>query len=185
MSSPCWSPGRRMHFVVRPAQLPAGAQGPGQPDLPRDRPGDRHARVRLLLAAGRPRARRSSSAYYHDHLKNAALRPLTARMEERLRVAFDRFTGDDWREEGLFDFSARVIFAAGMETLFGEGIADDAALRDFQRTGSMVPAAGRGRPGGRVPRAAPRPRAPARPRRPACAPTPAPSSARATCCWRR
>lgn len=89
--------------------------------------------------------------YYHDHLKNAALAPLTARMEERLGVAFDRFTGDDWREEGLFDFSARVIFAAGMETLYGEGIADDAALRDFQRTDRWFPLLAAGVPAGAFP----------------------------------
>jgi len=69
---------------------------------------------------------------YNLHLKHAALDTLTARMDARLRAAMDRFAGDAWQGDELFAFTARCMFTAGVETLFGGDI-DDRYLADFRR----------------------------------------------------
>jgi cytochrome P450 len=130
--------GRRMHFVVDPFSFPLVLKA--QDNLSFHEIGDEIGTRAFGYTSLPPGADADAlQGAYAEHLKNAALGPLTARMEERLRVAFDRFTGDGWRDEGLFDFCSRVIFAAGMETLFGEGVADDDALADFQRLDKWFP----------------------------------------------
>lgn len=69
---------------------------------------------------------------YSLHLKAAALDVLTARMDARLRAVMHRFAGDAWRDDDLFAFTARCMFIAGVETLFGEGV-DERYLADFRR----------------------------------------------------
>ncbi|MDC0722030.1 cytochrome P450 [Nannocystis bainbridge] len=142
--------GQRMHFVLDPLSFPLVLKA--QDNLTFHEIGQEIGTRAFGYTSPPPgRDYDELESYYGEHLKNAALGPLTARMEERLRIAFDRFTGDDWREEGLFDFSARVIFAAGMETLYGEGIADDAAVRDFQRIDKWFPLLAAGAPAAAFP----------------------------------
>lgn len=123
--------GRRMHFIVDPFSFPQVLKA--QDILTFHEIGDEIGQRAFGYTPLHPGADSDAmQAAYSDHLKNAALGPLTERMEERLGAAFERFTGDDWREDGLFEFAARCMFTAGLETLFGEGVADDGALADFK-----------------------------------------------------
>lgn len=72
-------------------------------------------------------------AAFSTHLKGAALTPLSERMESRLRAVFARAAGPAWRDESLYMFTARSIFTAGQEVLFGDGAGDEACLADFLR----------------------------------------------------
>ncbi|MCY1056274.1 cytochrome P450 [Nannocystis sp. SCPEA4] len=142
--------GRRMHFIVDPLSYPLVLKAQDNLTFHEigDEIGSRAFGYRSIPAGAELEA---LEALYNENLKNAALGPLTARMEERLRAAFDRHTSDDWRDEGLFDFSARVIFAAGMETLFGEGVAEEGALDDFRRQDKWFPLLAAGVPAAALP----------------------------------
>ena len=124
--------GRRVHFVVDPFSFPHVLKA--QENLTFHEIGDEIGTNAFGYTPLHPGADSDAmQAAYNDHLKNAALGPLTGRMEERLVAAFERFATDDWREDGLFEFTSRCMFTAGVETLFGVGTVDDRALADFRR----------------------------------------------------
>lgn len=124
--------GRRMHFIVDPFSFPQVLKA--QDILTFHEIGDE---IGVTAFGYTPLHSQTDNdalqAAYNDHLKNAALGPLTERMADRLRVAFERFADDDWREDGLFEFTSRCMFTAGVEVLFGVGSVDDKALQDFRR----------------------------------------------------
>jgi cytochrome P450 len=146
----CLVAGQRMHFILDPLSFPLVLKA--QDNLTFHEIGDEIGRRAFGYEPLPPgEALDALQAAYGEHLKNAALGPLTARMHERLRVAFARHVRDDWHDDDLFAFSARVIFAAGMETLFGEGIVDDGALADFQRQDRWFPLLAAGAPAAAFP----------------------------------
>lgn len=142
--------GQRMHFVLDPLSYPLVLKA--QDNLTFHEIGDEIG-TRAFGYQPLPQgpALDALQASYGEHLKNAALGPLTARMHERLQAALDRYSRPDWQDDDLFAFSARVIFAAGMETLFGEGIVDDRALADFQRQDRWFPLLAAGLPAAAFP----------------------------------
>jgi cytochrome P450 len=124
--------GRRVHFIVDPFSFPQVLKA--QDNLTFHEIGDEIGQTAFGYTPLHAQSDHDAlQAAYHDHLKNAALGPLTERMEERLRAAFERFVGDDWREDGLFEFTSRCMYTAGVEVLFGVGSVDDRALADFRR----------------------------------------------------
>ncbi len=130
--------GRRMHFVVDPFSFPHVLKA--QDKLTFHEIGEEIGHNAFGYTPLPPGAGLDEvMAIYVDHLKTAAIGPLTERMDERLRVAFDHFTSDEWREEGLFDFCGRSMFMAAMETLFGVGAGDDASRADFLHLDKWFP----------------------------------------------
>lgn len=122
--------GRRMHFILDPLSFPHVLKA--QDNLTFHEIGDEIGR-RAFGYTSLPEHTAAIEAVSHDHLKSSALPPLTSRMHARLLAAFARFTADAWQDDHLFAFAGRCIFFAGLETLFGEGVADDDALADFHR----------------------------------------------------
>ena len=124
--------GRRTHFIVDPFSFPHVLKA--QDKLTFHEIGEEIGHNAFGYAPLPPGVDLDEvKAIYIDHLKTAAIAPLTVRMEERLHVALRRFTSDDWQEEGLFDLCGRCMFMAGIETLYGVGTGSDEALADFRR----------------------------------------------------
>jgi hypothetical protein len=114
--------GRRMHFIVDPFSFPQVLKA--QDNLTFHEIGDEigQTRVRLHAAApgGRPATR--MQAAYSDHLKNAALGPLTERMEERLRRGVRAVHRRRLARGRAVRVHVPLHVPAGLETLFGVGV---------------------------------------------------------------
>ncbi len=124
--------GRRTHFIVDPFSFPQVLKAQDKltfHEIGEEIGHNAFGYTPLPSGAGLDAVK----AIYIDHLKTAAIAPLTERMEERLRVALHQFTSDEWREEGLFEFCGRCMFMAGIETLYGVGVGSDEARADFRR----------------------------------------------------
>lgn len=76
---------------------------------------------------------------YGRFLKSAVVGPLSARACDRLRVALAHEVGADWRQRGLYELVSRSVFTAGLEALFGVGVADHDLVDDFIRYDRWFP----------------------------------------------
>lgn len=141
--------GRRMHFIVDPFSFPHVLKV--QDRLTFHEIGEEIGHNAFGYTPLHPGPGLDAvKAIYIDHLKTSAVAPLTERMDERLRVAFDRYTSKEWRDEDLFEFAGRCMFKAGVETLFGAGagtgVGDDDARADFRRLDRWFPLLAAGAP---------------------------------------
>jgi cholesterol 7alpha-monooxygenase len=64
-------------------------------------------------------------------LKGEHLSPLAERMQQRLGARLLEFEDDEWRTVDLYAFIWALMFAAGTDTVFGEGLSDAAAAEAF------------------------------------------------------